>query len=459
MEGILLGRKGNGFDIKGIIERYKAQNGTINAGDFVDFIRYTTSSPADLDSTTYSGQKLFIDLMTNNRILLLHNGSNSIMATVLDVIEDDIIIVENKETGIDVNNFGGYAKINNNHYIITYGQGNECVLFGMIFKINEDGTAEVGNPKQLSASSYSGLTSSPIALSETSVLIINNYSSSTLNLYATACTIDTPNLTILTYSSNNSICTGMLAGQTGNIVKISDKKAFVTCSYLVNGSIGSYVMGYIVNVNGTSVTKYTTTIYSTANDSSYRTAGMTMINDGSYGLIGHLAYVTDGDTDVMIRVFSVNNNTLTTYQGVTISNVGTNRKMYYLNKTDYGLFVYSPSANNTLRCRVVRRNSDNTVKVGHECVLSTDANSGRFFDVYSISVGTILVCHSYTSNSNLRGQVFVVDFDEMLVKAEAVLLKPNVQTATSIPFDGVALTGGADGEEVKVAVPDVGVSE
>lgn len=450
MEGIILGQKSSdGLDINGIIKQYKVQAGTVNAGDFVNFIKYISSSPVDLDSTTYSGLKIFIDLMTNNKILLLHDSTTSIMATVLDVVNGDILIVSNTDTGINPDNFGGYAKINDNHYFMSYGEGDNCYLCGIIFRVDNDGTVQVGNRKQVSSSSYSGLTSEPVALSETSVLIANNYSSTNLNLYATACVIDISTLSITSYSSNNSICTGMLAGQTLKITKVSDGKALITCSYIVNGSIGSYVMGYIVNVNGTSVTKYTTTLYSTSGDSSYCTSGVAMISS-SQGLIGHLAYSTDADTDVMIRTFSVSGNTITTYQGSMITGVGNTRKMYYLNNQNYGLFVYTPSNNNTLRCRVVKRNSNNTIEVGSECVLSTNGYIGNNFDVYSISVGTILVCHSYTTNANLRSQLFRVDFDKMLVTAESILPQPNIQKATSTPFDGLAKTSGNTNETIEV---------
>lgn len=445
-----MGQKSSGgLDINGIIKQYKVQADTVSAGDFVNFVKYASTTPVDISTANFTGQRLHVELRSDGNILILHNNiSSDMLATIVSVSGGDISIVSESTIGLNVGNFGGFAKINETHYFVPYGKDTNCYLYGNIVRVDLDGTVKIGASAQLSYHTYSGLTSEAVALSETSVLVINNYNSSDLYLYATACIIDLANLAITSTSYNNSICTGMVAGQTGRIHKITSTKALVTCSYLVNGSVGSRVMGYIVNVNGTTVSKNTTTIYSTSGDSSYKYAGTTLFESG-YGLIGHLAYSTDADTDVMIRTIYINSSSITTYSGVIITSVGDNRKMFYL-KEDYGLFMYAPSSGSTLRCRVVRRNSDNTVDVGSECILSSKSYTSNYFDVVPLSDDRILVCHSYSSSYSLRSQVFTVDYDHLTVKTEATSQEVTVKTATSLPFEGVAKTGGSAGTTIDV---------
>ena len=230
MQGTILGQS-SGSKINGIIEEYKVANeGNVNAGDFVKFIENNYGTDTQLSSEPYSGYRAIAIQLSNNKVFIAHkSSSNYQLSGTVCTIEGTTITV-NIDTQLSNTRYSGSAisiiKLSDNKVFIAHSYNDNQQLFGMICTI-EGTMITVNTDMQLSDAIYSGDVISIVKLSGNKVFIVHRHNNN-YQLSGMICTIEE---TAITVNTDTILSNKTHSGLFSAIVKLSDNKAFIAHRY------------------------------------------------------------------------------------------------------------------------------------------------------------------------------------------------------------------------------------
>lgn len=353
---------GSGSTINGTVKQYKILSGeTINAGDFVEFVNGVTSQITNL---AQSGTRASCILLEDNKIFMLYGQSNSYYLT------GSIIVVDGNTFTVTT------TQLNSTTYS-CYGRPS-CVLL-------PDGKVFAAYPQ----SNYKYLYGSVITISGTTM----TNSSSVLYNYEKSC-------------YTNPSC-----------VLVDTNKVFVAHSY----SSDYKLCGTIVTINGTSMSKSTTYIDTTANVS-YRSPSCALI-DTNKVFIAFGKYITGSDVRLCGAVVTISGTSITVSSVSTELDTNTyscahepccitleNNKVFiaHCHSPNYHLYGTIATIDGTTITTVTTElcNVNNSCYVNPDCLL--------------LSNGEVLVVHPYTDNRLLYKTIVTIDGTTMSASTSAL---------------------------------------
>ena len=303
---------GGGDVVNGIINRFKATSGTVDANTFVEFVNtithgtdtslvatsdsyYNTSAvlldtdkvfiahssgnylygivctisgstithgtDTQLSTAAYSSYDASAVLVDDNKVFIAHRGANYHLNGLLCTISDTSITVD---ADIELSSasmsyqYASAALLDTNKVFIAHKNGN--YLYGMICTISGS-TITPGTDTQLSTTTDSYYDASAVLVDDNKVFIAHR--GANYNLKGLLCTISG---TTITHGTDTQIATGTYASTDTSLALVETNKVFI-----IHRS-GDYLNGVVCTISGTNITpgsdtQLTTTAYSSGNTS------------------------------------------------------------------------------------------------------------------------------------------------------------------------------------------------
>ena len=443
---------GSGLNINGIIKDYYAAAGEkVEVGDFVEFVNGIAGKTTETSEDT----------------AILEVTYRSYRFSACKLSEDKVFIAHSTYNNTSKSNY----------------------LYGIVCTISGT-TITVGADTLLSSEERAGNKSSVVTLSETSVFIAHNGTSSYC-LYGMICSISGTAITVETTKKlNSTLNTGSYISaklmQNGNV--------FVAHSF----DSYAYLYGMIVVVNGTTITNGSSTQLNAGMYSAHEMSLLEYDNEMAIIHTGNSSYYLNM-TLCLVDGFTITLETATQigkeqYSGACISaqklengnifvahsyssnyylyglvidvsnggSIGTDTELLTLNNSA-GESAGNPSvatillSNNRIliSCNastlygMIANISGTTITIGENVILDSDSDSGNNVKVIlPMESDNVLIIHREGSSYYLHAQVFGIDEANNIPTTSVSIpsYETQVRPATSLPCNGVASTSGEGGD-------------
>lgn len=433
---------GSGLNINGIIEDYYVYAGEkVSAGDFVEFVNGIAGKTTETSTLTKTSGVAYYDIsackLSKNKVFIASNNSNQ------------------------------------------YLYGTVCTIEGA--KITS------GTTTQLHSERYAGSALSVVALDENRVFVAHSINSSYMYLQGTVCAIDGTTIKI---QATKQLLSGEEVGETISAQLLPSGKIFIA-----SGGAGSDLYGTVVSVEGTTITRdSTTSLVADSTAWAFTRIATALLDDTTvciihnygtadllYGIVCTIlgTTVTAGaDTSICSsnyscmflpsvaplgdgKVFVAHPyktssayylyGMVCTVSGTTISRgTDTNLNTYTTQSSTVALNsekVFIAHSNGTLYGIICIINGT-TITAGADTLLSSIEETGSCISALLLE-DNVFVSHSYDGRRYLYARLYGVD-EENLLPTTTVSIKEyetQVRPATSLPCNGVASTSGEGGDD------------
>ena len=472
-EAFLDYQRGTGDKLNDIIEEFKYvyKGQEIKAGDFVNFINgvarvdYGISTDKTIDSTnTNTGSIISAVTLDDNRVFIAHSGGSTQQLYGIVCSINGATITKGTDTEINGNSYAGSVisavPLDSTRVFIAHCNGTssneaKCVK-GIVCTISGT-TITKGTDTQITSAYYTGFTFSACRLSNGNVFIAHSYGSN-YYLYGIVCTISG---TSITAGTDTSITNSSRAGFSVSSVSLPNGDVFIAHSY---NSSNYYLYGIVCTISNATISKGSSTALNTTTARTGEKISATLLPNGNVFIANSYStsYYLYG------TICSISNTTITKGANIQISlNTYAAFALSATTLADGNVFIACcTDGNNFLLYGVVCTISDTTFTVGAVTQLSSDRYTGYKMSAITLNNGTVFIAHSYSTSYYLYAQVFGIDEVNNIPTNEIAVDEYETQAmlATSEPFNGIALTEGTGGtdtahnQQIKIAVPDVGVS-
>lgn len=429
----MVGGGGGLEDINGHISDFVVTGESIKAGDFVQFNTPTAGATTQLSTTQYS--KAFgLTELEDGRVILLRTEGNNVLCSVC-TLENNVFTIKKNTTLYSVSsasndNYGDLILLSNNYVLSIYDNEYADIVRVSLLLINSDNSVTVCKTQDVSVGGSAGM-----------IITKKVNSSRVCFTYAKS---DGAYIVIINISGNsfsidyNNLINGGGAKSIKNMHNIGNNKLLV-----VYGDSSSHPGGscFVATVNQSNVS-YGTTVQNAIGNIPWG------IMKGKYGNTIHIQGRTSANChhyDLIIN----NDNTITVTGGVYFTNSGdgmpsSNGGSYQAlaemmidgsilnvggSSTDRPTIWYT---NNEGNYKSANLNSISPVWWGKKMLVKKD---GACLVVYTAYSG------SSSSSTYYRLHSFVMN-------------KPTVSLYNGRFCGGVALTGGSNGNTIKVMVLD-----
>jgi hypothetical protein len=464
----------SGLDINGIIEDYYVYAGEkVSTGDFVEFINgvaeernYGTSVDTAIATTNYYAHKMATCKISENKILVIHGNTNSIGTPLYGIIctVNGATITKGTDVQLTTDAPDFYSccpvLLPSGKVFVAYSQS-AGQINGMILSITGQSITVEASAKVIS-DAYTAERVSAVVLPNGDVFISHSKKGTPSSARRLAGFVVTIDGATITKGTDTIICSDTVSG-TSNSMLLPDGKVFIAHTHS-----SGYLYGTICVVDGITITPGTNTaLNSSANSGEGKPV---LLQDGKV----FIAYSYSTNYYLHGIVCSVSGTTITAGTDValndSIGETGSaislamlkNGKIFiahrYLDNTSggYGRVLYGMIV--TVKDAIVTHGTDTPLTSGVR-------NTGMTLSAEILDNGTIFVAHSYDSYYHLYAQIWGVDETTNVPTNEIIALvyETQVRPATSLPCNGVAKNSGEGGDEtahneqVSIYVPELGV--
>lgn len=431
------------LDINGIIEEAKAQ-GVVTAGDFVRFLTdYSESGgvkDVQIDSNANAGKIVSAVALSKNKVFIVYAIDTCIYSIVCTFSGTNIVVgtptLSTQPNNSNPSAVSAVALNENKVFAVICCLGNSY-LWGKIFTIKGT-TITAESSVILNSTATSRVTVSVAKLDEGKVLV--SYTNTSYKIYATVYTISGTTISVGTHTE---ISTSASTGKIISTVALSSSKVFV-CFVLPGGQSAMYnLLGCIVSISGTTISKGDTIALATIEPQQRTSLSIAKLTENRvlllYGdddnyLIGQLCDIT---SDTSVSKGSAYKLSSMANSGKVISAVALSKNRVLIIHGDSNNYLYSQLWDIKDSGLIIYTSPHATYK------LSSVENSGSTISAVALSEKDIFITHSSGSNYYLYGMV--LGYLANIVKTI---------TSSTEKIGGVAITSGQNGEMITTVRPD-----
>lgn len=236
--------KGKSYDIDGIIQEYTvANNGNVNAGDFVKFVNsYSLATRTQLSTLSYNICISAVQISTDKIFIVTREGDDQNLIGLVCTISGNTISAGVQTQLSTIAKSGSHIKVlrlsDNKVFILYSGDATELNLSGMFCEISGT-TITIKENIQISEATNSAINASATALSSTRIFITYNNNGYTVGV------VYILNISELVKGKE----TNLLSVTDSNILRLSDSKAFIASRKCVVCSISGTAITVGVETN------------------------------------------------------------------------------------------------------------------------------------------------------------------------------------------------------------------
>lgn len=453
MEAKLYGQNKGGMSINGIIKDYYAYAGeNISAGDLVEYVNgvagktdYGESVDTQLINSTYAGLTISAVALDENRVFIAHSYSSYTNLYGMVVTIDGATITAGTDTELSWMTGSGSrisaVLLPNGNVFIAHASSNDGPsLYGIVCVI-EGTTITAGTDKELDSSSYSADTISAILLNNNTVFIAHTYK----KYHYLLGMIVTINGTTVTKETDTELSSNTNSADRISTVKLADNKIFIAHLY------SNKVYGMVVSINGTTITTGTDTQIVDAYSDGVGISACALPNGNAF--VAYTHYATTYRYSLGAVLCAISGTTITvgsTYWNA-VANTGTRVSVLTLPNGNI-LLLHGYGTDHYLYGKVFTIDGT-SVKSGSDIQLSTEKYTGYTISQCLLSNGTIFAAHSNSSSYYLNAQIFGIEegtsagYYKPTTNIIATDYETQVRKVTTGQFDGIAKTEGAGGDD------------
>jgi len=258
------------------------------------------------EASTYCSNAISVEMLSSTSVcVVFSSGSNNYIGTQICTISGATITEGDKYFSSDAGTNGGYflstAKLSSSKVFVTHGNPTntsgtlpETGLYGVVVSITGT-TVTYGSDVQILSDQYSGVETSTVARTSTSVFIAHTYGSNR-HLYGVVCTVSG---TTITVGTDTSIQATTNAGYRITANDIGDG-VFIAYSY----SSSFHLYGQICTISGTTITTGKNTSLSGTHYAGFVLESEVVTLNGESKIF--IAHTDDSSYNLSGQLFSIN---------------------------------------------------------------------------------------------------------------------------------------------------------
>jgi hypothetical protein len=443
--------KSAGIKLNDVIEeyRYVAAGKQIKAGDLVNYINgaaggtdYGESVDTQLSTETYTGYTISAVQLDENRVFVAHSHKSSwlyLYGMICTIKGSTITYGDNIQ--LSTTRYSGYrialVKLDSNRVFIAHGQDQtNHYLYGMLVTI--DGTTITKDTDtQLSTIAFSGAYISAELLPNGNIFIAHDYDSSNRYLFGMVVTID--GNTIIA-GTDTVISSSTKTGVTISTCLLPNGNVFIAHSY---GS-DYYLYGIVCSISGTTITAGSDTVISTINSSGGNSyMSVLTLSDGN-------VFIAHRGENIYLygMICTIDGTTITKGTDTLISSAtqaGTYISTYLLPNGNVFIAHRGDNLNelNGMVCSI----EGATIKAYTDTLLISGEAVSSVVPPTLLIGECIFIAHNNSLSYYLNAQLFVLDNNIPTNNIVVTEYEQQVTPAIEPPFDAIALSSGVGGTE------------
>lgn len=418
-----------GLTINGIIKQYKVQaNKTVNAGDFVEFVKAVSWG----SGTFNSGNSKYIvaSKLNDSSALVVYqdiSNSNYGKAIVLSISDSGISIGAETAFNSAATSFIGLCVLSDTKALVVFrDEGNSDKGTAVVLTIS--GTAITVGTKYVYDSGVAGMNFVTALNDSKAIVFYIDYSDSNKS----KAIVLSINETTITKGSETVIDSGKSYSYYPSAVALNDSQVLLTYASKSNSEYGTAV---VLTISGTSISIGTKTVFKSATTHYCSTV---LLNTNKV----LVTYLAGGNGTAQILTVSGNSITV---EAETVFNSGIS---YYISTTALSdtkaLVTYQDYNNSKYGTAIVLSVNGTTVTAGEKLVFNKATTTYSCPAVLSSSSAVVFANSGGYKGLSIDGTTITLNSE---VKSETLV------RASEGVINGVANTSGTAGETVEVYVP------
>ena len=420
----------SGLTINGIIKQYKVQaNKTVNAGDFVEFVKAVSWGSGTFNSG--SSNYIHASKLNDSSALVVYqdvSNSNYGKAIVLSISDSGISIGAETAFNSAATSFIGLCVLSDTKALVVFrDEGNSNQGTAVVLTIS--GTAITVGTKYVYDSGVAGMNFVTALNDSKAIVFYIDYSDSNKS----KAIVLSINETTITKGSETVIDSGKSYSYYPSAVALNDSQVLLTYASKSNSEYGTAV---VLTISGTSISIGTKTVFKSATTHYCSTV---LLNTNKV----LVTYLAGGNGTAQILTVSGNSITV---EAETVFNSGIS---YYISTTALSdtkaLVTYQDYNNSKYGTAIVLSVNGTTVTAGEKLVFNKATTTYSCPAVLSSSSAVVFANSGGYKGLSIDGTTITLNSE---VKSEILV------RASEGVINGVAKTGGSSGETVEVYVKE-----